>query len=401
MLFSLDDLTTPLTEDDVKAAYYDVLGIVGVSVTSWKPGAVVRTMIAVTSVVISALSQLQAKIARSGFLELAEGSFLTLVAHYVYNADRLLAAFATGTVTLTNTGGGIYSGDPGDLVVSTLAGKTYRNVSPFSLGANATLALTVVADESGSGSNAAIGQISKLVTNLLGVTCTNALPLGARDDESDPALRIRCSEKLGARSPNGPADAYAYVARTATRADGSQIGVTRVRLKKDGKGNVSIYCASDSGPTPGLMSDPTSDIGYVHEAIQRLATPQCITPSTFGAEILLVSPNYEIWLYNTSGLTDAQIRHLIENADTGAMFRFLSSQPIGGHVIGTDQGKIFLDAMKLAIGTVRAPGATVPLPIFRIQILNYFSDIVVTYSQVPTMGGIIGIIHQVPPDTVL
>jgi hypothetical protein len=93
-LLPLDELTTPLTTDQVKARIYATLASVGVSTTSWKPGAVVRTMIAACAIVMAALSELTANIARSGFLELAEDKWLALVAHHVYGVDKVYATFA-------------------------------------------------------------------------------------------------------------------------------------------------------------------------------------------------------------------------------------------------------------------------------------------------------------------
>src|SRR5690349_21273415 len=101
MLFSLDELVKPMTATEVRESIYRGMGLVGVNTTTWKPGAVVRTMVVVTSIVMSAFSNLIASIARSGFLELAEGRWIDLVAWYVYRVKRPEATFATGNYTLT------------------------------------------------------------------------------------------------------------------------------------------------------------------------------------------------------------------------------------------------------------------------------------------------------------
>src|SRR5262249_16618862 len=139
-------------------------------------------------------------------------------------------SFATGSITASNSTGFSYSGGAGDLVVlDSVTQKTYRNTAPFSIGSMATgVVIPIQAVELGTGSNAAAGDIDTLVTVLAGVTITNPAALVGADPEDDVALALRCKEKTGTLSPNGPRDAYAYFARSATRADGSAIGVTRV-----------------------------------------------------------------------------------------------------------------------------------------------------------------------------
>lgn len=359
--FTLDQLTTPLTRQEVQASIYTALATMGVDTTVWKSGSVVRTIIVAVSLVASAFSQLMALIARSGFLELSEGDWLALVAKFVYGVDKQTADFAAGEITLTNTGGGVFHFDPDDLIVANKdTGKTYRNTQVGDLAAFGTLVLNIAATEAGTPSNAAAGAITKLVTSLTGVECTNVLPLVGRDDEEDPLLRLRCSEKLGALSPDGPWDAYNFVARNATRADGSNVGVTRVRITKDGFGNVFVYCATASGPVPGTVGDLTTDLGAVDEAIQQLAAPLGVTAWVFSAAAVAVSVTYSLWLYNTSGRTNAQII----DAVNARLTSFFSSQPVGGNVIDPDPGKIFVDAIRAAIVSTlpEAFHALVPTP---------------------------------------
>src|SRR3989304_1758463 len=85
---TLAELTTPLTVDEIKTAIYAALAPNGAATTTWKPGAVVRTIITGVAIVLAGFSRLQAAIAKSGFLGLAEGDWLTLVAFYVYDVTR-------------------------------------------------------------------------------------------------------------------------------------------------------------------------------------------------------------------------------------------------------------------------------------------------------------------------
>lgn len=387
-LFTLADLTTPLTRDQVKEKIYDVLALVGTNTTTWKPGAPTRTMIAAVSIILAAFSELTALIAKSGFLELAEKAWLALVAWYVYGVKKEYASFAEGEVTLVNSGGGIYLLDPDDLTVSNpTTGKQYRNTGSVSLGALATVTIPIRAVEAGSASTSSPGTITELVTTLIGVTCTNAAPVVGLDEEGDPELRVRCAEKLGALSPFGPWDAYSFAARNARRADGTRVGVTRVRTKKDGYGNVTTYVATSSGGVTGTVGDLDTDLGAVDEAIQQYSAPLAVTAWVVSATPVAVPVSYRVSMYNTSGLTQAEIIALI----AARLVTFMSAQPIGGNVVGVDPGKVFKDAIATAIG------ATLP-QIFHVEVTLPAADVVLTVSQVPTLGTVTPVaITQVPP----
>lgn len=388
-MLSLSDLTTPLTTAQVKQSIYNVLGAVGVNTTSWKSGAVVRTMISGCAIAIAGMSSLSAQIARSGFLELAEGPWLTLVARYVFGEERIEATFAAGEVTLTNTSGFVYTLDPDDLIVANSATeKTYRNSSTFTLNPGASLTVPVIATEAGSASTATPGSITTMVTTLTGVTCTNATAVVGRDEESDPLLRTRCLEKLGALSPNGPWDAYAYFSRTAQRADGSTIGVTRVRVTRDGFGHVDTYVATATGGVTGDVNDPSTDLGAIDLAIQKNAAPLAVTARTHSAVPLTIPVAYTAWLYNTSGKTPAQIAQAIADK----LAAFFSTQPIGGNLI-TPPGKIYVDAIRTVIGSA--------LPeIFHVVVSAPAADVDLAITEVPVLGAItVTALNQVaPPD---
>ena len=172
MTTTLEELITPMTVDEAKTAIYDALAARGVTTTGWKPGAVVRTIIAALAIILAAFSELQASLARSGFLDLAEDAWLTLLARYVYDVERDTGAFATGTVLASNSTGSIYSGDPGDLIfLNSTTGKTYRNTEAFTIGSLAEdVEIAVEAIEIGTASSAEAGAIDALVTTLNGIT---------------------------------------------------------------------------------------------------------------------------------------------------------------------------------------------------------------------------------------
>lgn len=385
--FELDDLVKPVTRAEIQQSIYDVLGIVGVNTTGWKPGAVVRTIIVAVSAVLAALSTLQQQIARSGFLAFSSKAWLTLVARYVYGVERIAATYATGELTLINSGGGVFSFDADDLIfLNPVGGTTYRNSEAFSLGALTSATILITATEAGADSTAEPGEINTLVTVVLGVTCSNAGTLTGNDAEGDASLRSRAQQMLGALSPFGPWDAYVYAVRSATHADGTTLGITRVRIVKDGTGHVWVYCASANGEVPGDADDPTTDLGIANEAVQRKAAPLAVTAEVLSATSAIVAVDYELWMYNTSALTEAAIKQTVEDA----IEAFLEAQPIGGNVIGSDPGKIFVNAIEKAIFSALSE-------IFQVTVSLPAANVVLTANDVPIKGAISGTVHQEPP----
>jgi uncharacterized phage protein gp47/JayE len=377
MTVSIDDLTKPVTRDEAKASIYDALGIVGVNTTAWRPGAVVRTIIAVVAILFSACTRLIAGIAKAGFLEYAANDWLTLVARHVYGVERLEATFGTGALRLVNGGGGVFNNvAPGDLIVrNPVTNKTYTNTTLFSLGAGATLDIPIVAQEAGSASTSGVGAITGFVTPLINVTCTNTTAVVGADAEGDAPLRLRCREVLGARSANGPADAHASIARSAKRADGSAIGVTRVRTVKDGRGNGYIYLATAVGGVPGDAENIATDLGIINDRIQRQAAPLGFTAHVLSATPLSINVSYRVWLLDTSGLTHAQLAALIATA----LGNYFAAAPIGGYVIDGQPGRIYLEDIKGAIKAVRPE-------IFHVEIDGLTADIDVGPNFAPVLG---------------
>jgi hypothetical protein len=390
---TINDLIYPLTRQQVQASIYAVLARVGVNTTSWKSGSVVRTMIVAVSVVFAAFTTIMASIARSGFLELSAGDWLTLVARYVYGVERNAATFATGSVVLSNAQGGIYTLDAGDLIVANVdTGRTYRSTAPFTLPAATgtpptvtpgTVTVPIAATDSGADSSADAGKITHMVTTLLGVTCTNPGSLTGFNEETDPALRERCNETLGALSPMGPWDAYSTALRNAKRLDGTSLSITRVGLTADGYGHVDVYCATDAGGVTGDPTDPATDLGAAMAAVLEWAAPQAITPRVHGATELIQPVSYSVWLYNTSGLTNVPI--------AAALRVYFPKQPVGGNVADTPPGAIYQDTIKAAIQQ------SIP-EIFRVELTAPANDVVLSADQVAVLGAVTPtLIKPVPP----
>lgn len=384
---NLSDLTTPLSADAIKASIYTGLANVGVSTTSWKPGAVVRTIIAVLAVILAAFARLIAAIASGGFLDLATADWLTLVAQYVYGVTRNTGSFATGNVTLTNGGGGTFTSVAiGDLIVkNTATGVTYRNTATFSLSPIITTAtVPVQAEILGADGTSGAGAIDALVTTFSGVTVINAAALIGSDPETDEQLRARCREKLGVLSPNGPKDAYSFLAKSATRTDGSSIGVTRVRSIPDGIGGVDVYVADADGSVDGDPDDLATDLGVINDAIQTQAAPLAITARLHSATPVTIPVTYEIWIRNTSSMTDAQVEDAIE----AALLTYVSGQPIGGEIISPATGKTYVSGLRGAITSA------VSSYLIRLDVSAPSGDVSIGTTEAPVLGAVTPTVHQ-------
>lgn len=400
---ALQDLTKPLTPDEVKTAIYSALSTSGVNATSWKPGAVARTLIAVFAVVLAAFSELVALIARSGFLELSSGGWLDLVAWYVYGVERNPESFATGFVTFTNAGASSFVAvQPGDLIVrNAVTGCTYRNTAAFtslpSPAPESSIQIPIQADLVGTAGDAGIGEISEFVTTFVGCTVENEAALVGSDREEDIPLRARARSKTGVLSPNGPRDAYTFLATSAKRADGSSIGIQRVRCIPVGDGAINIYLADEDGTVTGTVGDESTDLGIVNRDIQEQAAPLAINAIVQAATPLDVNLSFELFLSDTIGLTASEIQEAIDDQ----LIDFFARVPIGG-MANTTTGDGFVNraAIQAAIvGTkVVVEDSTRTLAEFCSNFLWTLpaADVAVADDEAPILGTLNAVITLVP-----
>ena len=344
MALPIDALIEPLTEEQVKASIYSALAAVGINTSSWRPRSTTRAILAVIAVIIAGFTRLMAAAIRGTILEYATGVWLTVLAKYVFGVERIAATFAETTVTLTNSGGGIYSADPGEMVFYNTAKKTsYINVGAVSLGALATVDVLVRAVEAGSGSTATPGQIDSMVTPWLGVTVTNPSPAVGLDEQTDPSLRADCAAARGALSPYGAGDAYRYFSKrvpggaTLKRADGSEIGVDRVQVVTDpATGEVTVYVVTTSGPL-----DP-SDLDLVDANLKKYAVPGAVTEVTANANEVPITVLYSAYARADGGKSTAELKALID-ANLTAYF---TTFPLGGETWNGTDYYAFLDVVK-------------------------------------------------------
>jgi phage-related baseplate assembly protein len=341
----LDQLVQPLTKEQARASILALCGALGLNTTAWQSGGVTRTIIAVVAQLFASFTEGVAYITRAGFLDLAEGGFLTLLAYFGFGVTRIAATFASGNLTVTNASGGLYKFKVGQFVVSNSVTKqTFVNAEAFELqpvgvtGNEATVAFR--AQAAGAAGTSSPGDISQLVTSTIGVTVTNPTSFVGIDAELDPALRQRCRDKLGSLSPDGPKRAYAFIAKSALDANGAPIGVNRVQvLPADGTGVVTIYLATTTGAVTG------PNVTIIDDEIQQLVVPDAVTANVSSATNVVVPVNADFWIYTSSGLTTGEAQALVQQA----LNNYFPTIPIGGLSLDGATGGVLFRALEAVI----------------------------------------------------
>lgn len=379
--------TASLLVRETKASLYNTaLGIaasIGLPVSSWQPGDPTRALFGYEADVLGKLEDILIGFIASGFLDSAKGIWLKILAEQVFGVEVPEATQATTVVRLTNNGGGYYPDiEPGDLIFkNVVSGKTYTNTTGGTLasGPGTWLDVTVVADEAGSDSSAGVGEIAELVTTKLGVTCSNATVAVGNDEQSEDVTRLLCRAKLGMLSPNGPKEAYTYVAMTPSLAGTSAITrPPRVYASSD-TGDVLMYLATAAGAVL------EADRALVEAAILKWATPLCITPTVASAGAVPVNIAYELWIYKSVNLMAAEIAVGIESA----LEQLFATRPIGGDIItGATTGALYRSLIQ---GTIRSLYSQT----FRVDLSSPAADVALLNNQVATLGTVTPTIHIV------
>ena len=382
-------LLTLITQETKEVIYDFAIGVaetLGLPVDSWQAGDPTRSLYHVLAEKLEALEANVAGYIKSGYLDYATGDWLEVLADQVYGVTVTDATYAEATVTLTNgSTGGPYIIDAGDLTLSASStGKTYRNTTggTLAIGPATTLSITVVADEAGSGSNAAIGAINTLDTPLAGVTCASTTAAVGVDVPAESVTRQNCRDMQDALSPDGARGAYSYFARNPDY--GGTAAITRTRVYGDSTtGVVTMYLAGPSG------GSSAADVALAQEAVIEWCTPLCITPTLTAASNVTVAVTYELWIYKSCNKTVAEIKDAVEDALT-LMF---SERPIGGDIIApATTGKLYQALISKTILDTYSQG-------FRVSVTTPSGDTSLTNGQVAVLGTITATVNLVDDPT--
>lgn len=314
-------LFTVATVDELFSIGIEVAKAFGLPVDSWRAGDPTLSYYRYLAEVLGSQEEAVSEYIKAGFLDDAEGDWLTVRAKEVFNVDRIEATAATSVVTLTNSGASQYDFEAGDLTVRNSATKaTYHTTSSGTLVSGGTLPLDVIADEDGTAGSSGLNEIDEIVTTIQpagSVTISASTVAVGSDEQSDESLRESCRNTTGALSPDGPPDAYEYV---CTNPDLTGVtDITRAKSTYDSDtGDVTVYVATASGP-----ASPES-VAACLAAVLRWATPLCITPTVVSA-----SPTTVNVLASVSGESIPSGSEAAIESELGA---YLSTLDIGGLV---------------------------------------------------------------------
>lgn len=339
---TLNDLITVATYNDVLNNELNIATALGFPTTAWQPLQVDRSTLAI-------MAQLGANFSTTvNFL--AQGAYASFAAQMVdsagnevttwmdlrgvdqYNVTRLPATFASCPSTgfsITNASTQSYGPfAPGQLHFqqsSALGKPTYTNSATVTISASTATPVALVADVSGLASSAGPGTITTMLTALVGCTCTNTATLTGQDAENNAHYLQRCQAKLGSLSPNGPAQAYLFVAESIL--DTTQpfynaaltAAITRVTTLK-APALVDVYIANAGGTTPA------GDLTIVNAAIQAWVVPSGTTAIVAWATPTSVPITYTAYIPASAGVSAATL----ETAVSNALGLYFETIPIGG-----------------------------------------------------------------------
>ena len=319
---SLSDVLTVIPAAQFRSTLVNLLVSLGIPANQWRAGGVASTILTVVSNVFGSLSTLMVQALGANFIDYASGSWLVLLAWYMYGVTAQPATFASGGLTLTNAGGGIYDYAEGQAVfLNSTTGVQYTNAQAFSLGALSSVTFDISATVAGSKGSSAPGAISSLVTAMLAVTCTNALSVVGNDQQTDASLRAECFASLAATSNDGPRDCYTYAILNALNATGAPVNINRILVSPaSSTGIVSIYCASPSGaPTAG-------DLVAAAAAVEALCRPMGVTANVYAVSTVADTDTIVVYAQALPGVSAPALAVAIA-AEVAA---FIGAYPIGG-----------------------------------------------------------------------
>ena len=334
-MIAIEQLIVAPTSDQILDKMLGMLETAGIPARSWRTPSVARSILVVLAELGAQGAEVIADAVAGNFLSFASGDYLTAHALNVFGVARISATYATGTVTLTNAGGAVYTANANEVVVrSGSTGPRFYVSQAFTLAANSTLSVQVTAVDAGSASTVSPAAIDTLETPLSKVTVSNPSAIVGTDAESDDALKARCIVQRGTWSALGPRDAYIAAVLGATLTGGTPTSISRVSVSPSSStGIVTVVCATPTG-TPS-----TDEITAARAAIEAQARPDSVTVTLSGATSKLVAKSFRVW-------ARGGVASVIMSRAQSALATYLSTYPIGG--ISKDGGQGYLYDDKLA-----------------------------------------------------
>ena len=329
MPLTLSDVLSSATVAQWEAQILSYATSLGLTATSWQPGGVARTIIAVMANALAQADAVTTGIAAGGYLDTAAAvtdeygpGWLDLVAQYVFGVTRTAATQGTSSVVIVNTGAAIGPIPAGAYHLQAASGNTYRNSGVITLATGSTT-VAITCDQFGEVDS--VGTALTPITTYPGVTPgTMVTTATGTPAETNAALVARCRDKVGALAPKlGNASSYRYFALTTTEPGYPlpATPITRVSVDADTyTGAVSVYLASASG----IVTAP--NVALMQTYLDDVATPDSASMTCFSASPVTV--NFAMQVYCPQSYA-SQV-----SADvTAAWNAYIAALPIGGELL--------------------------------------------------------------------
>lgn len=238
--------------------------------TSWQAFSVPRILIEIFAVAFSIIVNLVAKIARGGLNKYAKGKWLTLFADEVYDNQRFQGMATQGIAKVSdNAGAGPFTLQQGVFLLQTVGGLRYRAAATTTLPKDGIdVEVPMRAESPGAVYNVGGDALVVTGTPLPGITATNDvdwITVQGTDDETDPELQTRNSQKWSSLAPAFTDDGYSYYAKQAS----SGVARTHSRPSPTVAGEVDLYLASSSGGVAGPV------VTAVQAALDQIEPQTC------------------------------------------------------------------------------------------------------------------------------
>ncbi len=382
-MLTLDQLTTPITEDEALETSLTILSQLGFQATSWQSGGIQRTLLSLFCKTWAQLSTIINAIANGGFASTSSGAWLTLVAKYVFNLTRQEAQSTIGQILLTNSGGGTNTFAAGDIIVAdqpngTASANTYTCTAGGTLGPHSSLSVEFKANVAGAAGNIAPGTTLYLWTPISNVAATNPalvptsntwVTTPGADAESDQRLALRCTGAWPMRTYSNTNGAYIGWALTALPA------LTRAQMVfAPGNFTVQLVGATALGAIDaGQITTIEDYINGVDDGIGRRPFNDIFT--AVGATTV-TSPSLTVTAYCVASAISTAPALI-----TAALLNYIGSIPLGGSLLTGSQGRVIFTELIAAINPV--PGVALSgIEGVRSAKLNITDDILLSPGQI-------------------
>jgi phage-related baseplate assembly protein len=322
-IYTLAELRTRLTRAQATDTLIGVLAGLGFPTASWGPNSVPRALLEIASVAVEYASNYAATIADFGFLATSWGVGLTEFAKSHYDVTRIPATRGKYLVRLTTEAGkGPYPLAMGAITISD-GQRTAKNDVGVTLTGGSYVDVAFTSDVVGLDGAITVGSVF-LGTPIAGVTLTCTQTTAPINEESDAALKQRCSTKWAALAIELTDDGIINVIRNS--GTGSLMRVAVDSTNPRGAGTTDVRCATATGaPSP-------TEIAAAVAALEKRAIGSVGEASTDQWLVMGASPVTVTWAW-TVYLTPGAVAATVKTAVEAAVRNYINSIPIGGLVI--------------------------------------------------------------------